>query len=137
MAAAHRRLRILLAEDDDDMRASLSELFGAAGFEVAPVASGTEMLEALSNVMLEGPGAPDIIVTDVIMPGFSGINVIEELRAEGWRQPILVISGFDAATIASRIARLVDVRFLAKPLDAPQVIAVVEELAYPVTGNAR
>ena len=137
MTLDHPRLRILLAEDDDEMRASLAELFGDAGFEVVPVASGTEMLEALSDVMLEGPGSPDVIVTDVIMPGFSGINVIEELRAEGWRQPILVISGFDAATIASRVARLRDVRFLAKPLDAPQVIAAVEELAYPIAGTAR
>ncbi len=130
MTEAHRRLRILLAEDDDDMRESLADVLSAAGFDVARVSSGTEMLEALSDADA-GPEAPDVIITDVIMPGFSGINVIEELRAEGWRQPILVISGFDATTVSRRIERLRDVRFLAKPLDPPEVIALVAELAGP------
>ena len=90
----------------------------------------------MSDAADAGPEAPDFIITDVIMPGFSGINVIEELRAEGWRQPILVISGFDATTVSRRIERLRDVRFLAKPLDPPEVIALVAELAGPsAAGN--
>ncbi|MBI1949595.1 MAG: response regulator [Deltaproteobacteria bacterium] len=136
MMAAHKRLRILLAEDDDDMRASLADFLCAAGFEVAPVSNGTEMLEALSLASEVGPDAPDVIITDVIMPGFSGINVIEELRAEGWRQPILVISGFDPTTVSLRVERLRDVRFLPKPLDPPQVLAVVAELCGPSIAGA-
>jgi DNA-binding response OmpR family regulator len=131
MTGAHKRLRILLAEDDDDMRASLADLLCAAGFEVEPVSNGTEMLEALSLASEAGPDTPDVIITDVIMPGFSGINVVEELRAEGWRQPILVISGFDRTTVSLRVERLRDVRFLAKPLDPPEVLAVVAELCGP------
>lgn len=128
MTRAPKRPRILLAEDDDDMRSGLAELLRTAGFDVEQVASGTEMLETLS-LADDGPDSPDVIITDVIMPGFSGINVIEELRAEGWRQPILVISGFDATTVAARVARLRGVRFLAKPLDPPEVLALVQQLA--------
>lgn len=128
MTRAITRPRILLAEDDDDTRSGLADLLGAAGFDVEPVASGSEMLESLSAQDLGGPGSPDVIITDVIMPGFSGIHVIEELRAEGWRQPIVVISGYDPSTVESRIAPLQGVRFLAKPLDPPQVVALVESL---------
>lgn len=136
MTDAHKHLRILLAEDDDEMRDCLVELLDAAGFAVEPVASGTEMLEALSMAGEAGPDAPDVIITDVMMPGFSGINVIEELRAEGWRQPILVISGFDANTVSSRVERLRDVRFLPKPLDPPRVLALVAELVRATTAGA-
>ena len=128
MTRAITRPRILLAEDDDDTRSGLADLLGAAGFDVEPVASGSEMLESLSAQDLGGPGSPDVIITDVIMPGFSGIHVIEELRAEGWRQPIVVISGYDPSTVESRIAPLQGVCFLAKPLDPPQMVALVESL---------
>ncbi len=129
MTEAHKRLRILIAEDDDDVRDGLADLLVAAGFEVARVASGTELLEALAEALDAGASAPDLIITDVIMPGVSGINVVEELRAEGWHQPVVVISGFDAATVAHRVEHLSDVRFLPKPLDPPQVVALVAELA--------
>lgn len=128
MTRAITRPRILLAEDDDETRSGLADLLGAAGFDVEPVASGSEMLESLSAQDLGGPGGPDVIITDVIMPGFSGIHVIEELRAEGWRQPIVVISGYDPSTVESRIAPLRDVRFLAKPLDPPKVVELLESL---------
>ena len=133
MTRAITRPRILLAEDDDETRSGLAELLCAAGFDVDPVASGTEMLEALASRDLGGPECPDIIVTDVIMPGFSGINVIEELRAEGWHQPIVVISGYDRDTVTSRISPLRDVQFLAKPLDPPEVVALMRTLAKPLT----
>lgn len=129
MNEAHRRLRILIAEDDDDVRDGLADLLAGAGFDVMRVASGTELLEALADAVGSAASAPDLIITDVIMPGFSGINVVEELRAEGWHQPVLVISGFDATTVARRVERLSDVRFLPKPLDPPQVVALIAELA--------
>jgi two-component system cell cycle sensor histidine kinase/response regulator CckA len=133
MTRAITRPRILLAEDDDDTRSGLADLLVDAGFDVAPVASGTEMLELLSSSTEEAAGSPDLIITDVIMPGFSGIHVIEELRAEGWRQPIVVISGFDPATVESRIAPLRGVCFLAKPLDPPEVVALARTLTAPPT----
>lgn len=135
MTRAITRPRILLAEDDDETRSGLADLLGAAGFDVEPVASGTEMLETLSSLMLAGPDSPDVIITDVIMPGFSGINVIEELRAEGWRQPIVVISGFDPAVVESRIAALRDVSFLPKPLDPPEIVALVQSLTRSTTST--
>lgn len=134
MPEAHKRLRILIAEDDDDVRDGLADLLVAAGFDVTRVASGTELLETLSDAVDADASLPDLIITDVIMPGFSGINVIEELRAEGWHQPIVVISGFDATTVARRVEHLHDVRFLPKPLDPPQVVALVAELAASTAG---
>ena len=112
------RLRLLLAEDDDDVRWSLGQLLQAQGFEVISVSSGTAMLEHLGAALLfEGRAVPpDIIVTDVRMPGLSGIQVLEGVRSSGWTIPVILITGYgDEATKA--YAHSLNALVLDKPLD--------------------
>ncbi len=116
-------IRILLAEDDDDLRTALARLLAFDGYEVRSVRNGAEMLDVLAGwIVTEDVLAPtDVIVTDVRMPGFDGLNIVEGLRATGWERPIVVMTAFADETTRQRIVGLKDVVFLPKPFD-PQLL---------------
>lgn len=115
-------VRVLLAEDDGDVRAGLARLLRHDGYDVVEVSDGAQLLEVVAGWLTgESPSCPDVIVTDVRMPGFSGLSVIEGLRAGGMRQPVIVMSAFGDARMRERIERLSEVRFLAKPFDPAEL----------------
>lgn len=123
------RRRILLAEDDDEQRLGLCDYLELSGYEVAAVASGSELLEALADVLSGKQARPDLIITDIHMPGVPGLNVAEEIRAEGWGEPIIVISAFgNVPNVLQRLAGLEAVRFLAKPFDPAALTDIVDDL---------
>jgi len=79
-------LRLLVAEDHDDLRAALALLLGSAGAEVEMVTDGTAALaQALA-------GTFDVVLLDVEMPGLKGPVVASELRARGSRTPIIAMT---------------------------------------------
>jgi DNA-binding NtrC family response regulator len=110
------RPRLLLADDDSDVRWSLAELLGEEGFEVIAVSSGSAVLEALGSALLfEQRAHPDVIVTDIRMPGTSGIEVLEGVRANGWRIPVVLITAFGDEQIRS-YAKSLDAELIEKPI---------------------
>ena len=127
------RWRVLLAEDDFDVRLGIARLLDVYGYEVRAVASGTELLDMLATWILDGRGeAPaDVIITDVRMPGFDGLHIVEGLRDNGWLAPIVVISAFGDDALRERLKRLRDVRFLAKPFDPGTLAHLLAELTTP------
>lgn len=127
---APRRPRILLAEDDHDVRVALAHLLELGGYEVFAVANGAEMLDVLaSSILLEAnAAAPDIIITDVRMPGFNGLSIIEGLRANGWTQPVIVISAFGDENMRERIGRMEHTTFFAKPFEPEQLERALHQL---------
>jgi CheY-like chemotaxis protein len=126
-----RSLRILLAEDDHDLRIGLARLLLFDGHDVRVVASGAELLDELAAWLLSEQDEPpvDIIVTDIRMPGFNGLTILEGLRANGWAQPMIVISAFADAATRERIKKLGGVEFFAKPFDPAALEKTVEELS--------
>ena len=89
------RARILLVDDDPDVRTAFSLLLRGDGFEVH--ATGTAA-EALTTWEREG-GRFDLVLTDVVMPGqVSGLSLAAEVRRRAPRTPILVMSGFTSQT---------------------------------------
>jgi CheY-like chemotaxis protein len=119
----NRPIRVLLAEDDHDVRFALSRLLEFAGYDVQAVSNGAEMLDVLgASILLERKDpAPDVIITDVRMPGFNGLNIIEGLRATGWTQPVIIISAFGDESLQERVARLGSAQFFAKPFEPDQL----------------
>lgn len=126
-----RQPRMLLAEDDDDVRWCLSTVFEIDGFRVAAVSNGVEFLEEIASTMLLEKRwlAPDVIVTDIRMPGFNVLNIIEGLRAAGWHTPVMVISAFGDTQMRERVREL-SAEFFEKPLDIDELErAVVRAVA--------
>jgi CheY-like chemotaxis protein len=92
----HGCKRVLLVEDEPDLRAILAELFAEDGLEVLAAASGEEALAAL-----RGGFVPDLVLVDLVMPGMGGDELVAALRASAdWRRlPVAVMtakrSGFE------------------------------------------
>jgi DNA-binding NtrC family response regulator len=114
-----RSRRILLAEDDDDVRWALTDLLTAEGYDVVAVPDGTALLEHLGAALLleQRDAPPELIITDVRMPGLNGIRLLEGVRARGWKIPVILISAFGDDQVRMQARQLGATAFLDKPLD--------------------
>jgi DNA-binding response OmpR family regulator len=110
--------RVLVAEDDEDGREILAAALRQIGAEVDAVADGGRFLVAMASQYRDGNliHAPDLIVTDVIMPVCSGLSVLEALRAAHWTTPVIVITGRDSSAVRTSAARC-GATFMLKPID--------------------
>lgn len=115
--------RVLLAEDDVALREMLATVLSESGYQVATVSDGSELRQQLQEA---GPEAGfDLIVTDVNMPGGSGLDVIEQLRQNGDTTPVIVVTAFPQDDIRMR-ARELGLRLLAKPFELETLRAAVD-----------
>jgi DNA-binding response OmpR family regulator len=81
-------MRILLAEDADDYAQIITAVLRKQGYEVEHVADG---LKAYSKINEET--APDLLITDVMMPGMTGFELIGKLKDENKLPPTIVLTG--------------------------------------------
>src|SRR5580698_11197697 len=81
--------RILVVEDQRSLLRNLVRGLEEEGYEVLQAASVSEARAALVN-------APEILVLDVMLPDGSGVELLQQLRAEGYGQPILVLTARDS-----------------------------------------
>ncbi len=109
--------RVLVAEDDAAMRDLLLLVLRERGYAVDCVSSGTQMISVLSQRRPDGSLAEtfDLIVTDVRMPGASGLDAIDQLRRAGGMTPVIAVTAFPHDSTRNRAQRL-EIRLLAKPL---------------------
>lgn len=108
--------RILIADDDADMRAAVRDLLRHLHAEVDEAASGYELIAALAD------GEPyDLVVTDVCMPWMTGLQGLITARHAGIRTPFIVMTAFPGRRAAEIAAGLGDSVFLPKPF-APRVL---------------
>jgi CheY-like chemotaxis protein len=110
--------RALVAEDDAAMRELLQLVLRERGLDVACVSNGSQMSSLLARRHPDGSLAEpfDLIVTDVRMPGVSGLDAIDQLRQAGGTTPVIAVTAFphDATRIR---AQGLEIRLLAKPFD--------------------
>ncbi len=109
--------RVLLAEDDLELRKLLSSELRHDGYAVIEVGSGTDLLDQLASDLIESNQPRfDLLVSDVRMPGWSGLEVLGGLRRAGVRLPVVLITAFgDGHT--RRTAQQLGAAVLDKPFD--------------------
>ncbi|MFH8255349.1 SpoIIE family protein phosphatase [Streptomyces roseolus] len=120
-APAGGATRVLVADDNADMRAYLTRLLSAAGHEVRAVGDGRAALAAVRS------GAPDLVVSDVMMPGLDGLGFVAALRADPRTAtvPVLLLSARAGgeASVEGLEAGADD--YLVKPFTAGELLARV------------
>ncbi|MET0792567.1 MAG: response regulator [Polyangiaceae bacterium] len=133
--AAPRRKRVLVAEDSSAMRELLTLVLRERGFEVDCASSGSEMLSVLEEHSSSAVLAEhfDLIVTDVRMPGASGLDVVDRLRRDGESTPVIAVTAFPLDATVERSRRL-GVLLLAKPFDLDALRSAVEIVMNPTPG---
>jgi len=108
---------IFLAEDDDDMRALISLALRNDGYDVREAKDGAELLELLANASSSPMARPDLIVTDVLMPGYSGLGVLAALHKSAWHVPVILITARRDDGVVSDARRLGAAAVVHKPFD--------------------
>jgi PAS domain S-box-containing protein len=115
--------RVLLADDEPLVRDTLTAMLQATGCEVRAVNNGEALLEALAT----GP-TPDLIVSDLIMPGLSGKDLVRALETFTPGCPLLLITGFSAEDVSSALSGRSSHRLLRKPFTRSELLKALHEL---------
>jgi two-component system, cell cycle sensor histidine kinase and response regulator CckA len=103
--------RVLLMEDSDALRAMMLEILEASGYTVLEAADPGASIEALAE---QAAGA-DLLISDVVMPHFSGPELAARIKATNPRARVLFISGYTDEMVARKGVLDADVHFLQKP----------------------
>ena len=127
-------LKILLVDDDHEALQSTGKILGFAGHEVVQAESGLQALGMIESVK------PDLIVTDVRMPGMSGMEFMEACNKRGHRIPFIVMTAHAGWQDAVWAMKLGAVDFLEKPFKRQALLDGVEQVGKRVkisgTGTA-
>ena len=108
-----------IIDDDDGLRESLAFLLRTARIEVESFASATAFLDALPDTRLS------CVITDVRMPGLSGIDLLRRLRELKIEVPVIVITGHGDVPLAVEAMKVGATDFLEKPFDDEVLLASV------------
>jgi CheY-like chemotaxis protein/DnaJ-domain-containing protein 1 len=124
--------KILLAEDDANLRETLSDLFRVEGYEVVAVPNGQAALDALDQ-----PEGISVIVLDCLLPKVAGFDVAKFVRGRGLDTPIVFMSGVFKSPDQQKEARekYGAKAYLTKPFDNQRLIDAVKPLVFGATAK--
>ena len=123
--------RVLVVDDSKDICFLWRRIFEKQGAEVQTVESAEEALQALKNY------APDVIVSDLSMPGSDGFELMGHLqnlslrRTSGGRVPVIAVSGHDDPTLRERSIQAGFADYVLKPVTASDLVGRVAGLFEP------
>ena len=123
---SERQVRVLIAEDDWAFRDMMLLAFEDEGCEVVTVGEGSSMLEVLGASMVTKSSVKpfDLVVSDIRMPGWSGLTALEKLGHSESVPPIVMITAFGSGEVHQRAKRAGAVAVLDKPFDIPDLTAL-------------
>jgi two-component system, cell cycle sensor histidine kinase and response regulator CckA len=114
---------LLVVEDDDAVRRALARILGRAGYQVIAAGSAEEGLELLAAAT----NRVDLCLTDLILPGESGLRLLETLRRDHPGMRTLLMSGYSEERLAIVSEDVGKLQYLPKPFSPQEVVAKVRE----------
>ncbi|HEY1534577.1 MAG TPA: response regulator [Polyangiaceae bacterium] len=124
-----RPARIVVAEDDFEMRRLVADCLRKEGYEVQEVADGGELLFRIEDnlFMRRAPIPVDLFVTDIRMPVYTGLEIVSGLREAGLDMPVIIMTAFGNPETRER-AEALGAALLDKPFKMEQLRALVRRL---------
>lgn len=123
------RKRVLLADDDVEMRQVVRQILESAGLEVHEASSGVTLLASLAD-----DGNFDLVVTDIRMPWISGQQVVQMARAAGFDMPVLVMTAFADESLRQSMSAITGATLLEKPFDKRDLVTQACQILGIATG---
>lgn len=114
-------VRILLAEDDDSMRAYLARALERSGYEVVAVANGADAVPLINSDRF------DLLLTDIVMPEMDGIELAQHAASVAPGMRIMFITGFAAVTLKAGKA-VPQAKVLSKPFHLRDLVLEIERI---------
>jgi DNA-binding response OmpR family regulator len=126
----NRSVRILLAEDDEELRFILARSLRRASHDVEEIGDIAALFQRLAafSAEMRGPLTPTILVSDVYMPGGNALDVVERLRTTLRGLPIVFITSAYDTRIAEKGLALGARAVLEKPVDMDELKALIKAI---------
>jgi CheY-like chemotaxis protein len=118
-------LLVLVAEDDDDMRALVAGALRSNGCSTLEARDGQELVELLVLARKNPALRPDVVLTDLKMPRLSGLGVLEAVRRARWDLPVVMMTVVADDSIHAIAKRLGAVGVLQKPFEPGALLTAV------------
>ena len=126
------RSHIVIADDDTEMREMISDAMQTLGHHVIAFHDGREVFDYIVALVAGTiPMAPSLIVSDIRMPGLTGLEVLSALRNARLSIPVILMTGFGDPDTRARAAALGAVAVLDKPFPMERLQTAVAGLARP------
>ncbi|MFQ5730213.1 MAG: response regulator, partial [Waddliaceae bacterium] len=116
-------MKILVVDDEKNIRATLKSIFEDEGYQVSSTESGEKALSLLSRQWF------DLIILDVKLPGKDGIQVFEEIKTLDPCPEVLMISGHSNIETAVEAVKMGAYDFLEKPLSMAKILTAIRNVA--------
>ncbi|HCK07221.1 MAG TPA: DNA-binding response regulator, partial [Rhodobacter sp.] len=118
-----RVMKIMIVDDEMDMRQSVSQWLALSGYDTETYASAEEALSHLS------PDYAGIVVTDIRMPTMDGMTFLKKITAMDSTLPVILVTGHGDVPIAVEAMRLGAFDFLEKPFDPDRMTEIAKRAA--------
>jgi DNA-binding NtrC family response regulator len=118
----HDKKRILVIEDDEEMRALLKDFFLEEGFETDSVSNGSEAFRILVKESFV------LVITDIRMPGLTGLDILPGIRKLQPEVPIIVITAFGSEEIRDRAMARGATSYLEKPIHFHNLRTLIHDM---------
>jgi len=109
--------RILVVDDDDQMRGLLQALLADEGYEIITASNGKDALKAMEE------DKPNLVFLDIEMPEMDGLGVLDEMQQRSLHIPVIVITGHSTMDNAIQAIRSGAKEFITKPFDLNKIRA--------------
>ena len=114
--------RILIVEDDEDMRENLRRILTLAGYQVHLARDGSEAITALQTEPFH------LVLTDLVMPRMGGLELLREIRRRERDLPVVFLTAFGKSAAFAEAMDLGAIGFITKPFHANSLLAVIREV---------
>jgi len=122
LARPHPVARLLVVDDDDDMRALLRRTLESDGYEVAERDRAAQVLDTLRSSPF------DLIILDKEMPGLNGLDLLPMLQREFPNLPVVFVTAFGGRQVETSALRLGAASYLEKPFRLGQLLDAIDGL---------
>jgi DNA-binding NtrC family response regulator len=114
--------RILVVDDEADIRESLQDLLGIEGYEIETASTGGEGLRRLESSNY------DLVLLDLMMPDCSGMDVLQEVRERDTQTPIFMITAYGSVEVAVNALKAGASDYFSKPWDNEKLLIEIERM---------
>lgn len=124
------RPKVLVAEDDPELRRALTELLEAEGMDVLECCDGAAVMELIDDAMLRDRPTPRVeaCLLDLRMPEFNGDELIAHANRMDWRMPMILMTAYGDDEVRRQAKAAGAVAYFDKPIDVEALLRELKEL---------